>query len=256
GWEGAYYVIAIAIAVIGIPAVLWLVSEPTVAAAGGMPKTTDAILPGVPFRKAIRTRAWIFITLALVFAATAPIAMRQNAVDFYAQTGIDAATVSLSLSVLFSTSIVGLLIGGTILDRMSRPWIVAVLLAGAPVGLALALVNNGSAALLYISMALLGIVAGVESALGPALIAKYFGLKSFAALQGLTLAITSPALALSPYLVSAIKAGSGSYTVPLLVLAGITMIAVILTVLLPKYPAPWVLHMPPRDAAPGQATAD
>lgn len=242
GWDGTFYLIAMAIAIIGIPAVLWLISEPKAVAVAAMPKTVDVNLPGVPFEKAIPTRAWIFITLFLIFSAAGPIAIRLTAVDFYGQNGIDAATVSLALSVLFSTSVIGLLATGTVLDRASHPWVVAVLLATVPVGLVLALVNSGSVVLLYVSMAFLGFASGAESTLGPTLIARYFGLKSFAALQGLTLAITSPILALSPFLVSVIKAASGSYAVPLWILTGSGVIAVILAALLPQYPGPWVVQ--------------
>lgn len=248
GWDGAYYLIAIAIALIGIPTVLWLISEPKPAAGAAMPKTVEANLPGVPFREAVPTRAWIFITLFLIFSAAGPIAMRLTAVDFYGQNGIDPATVSLALSVLFSTSVIGLLGAGTVLDRASRPWVVAALLATVPVGLVLALVNTGSVVLLYVSMAFLGFASGAESTLGPALIARYFGLKSFAALQGLTLAITSPILALSPFFVTVIKVASGSYAAPLLMLTGFGVIAVILAALLPKYPRPWVGVVQNRDA--------
>jgi cyanate permease len=104
-------------------------------------------------------------------------------------------------------------------------------------------------------MALLGFETGAESALGPALIARYFGLRSFGALQGLFLAITGVALALAPYAVSELKAVTGSYTAPLLVLVGLTAFAVVLAVLLPKYPRSWVLRTPARDAVPGQQTA-
>lgn len=247
GWDGTYYLIAMAIALIGIPAVLWLISEPKAIPVAAMPKTVDANLPGVPFKKAIPTRAWIIITLFLILSAVGPIAMRMTAVDFYGQNGIDPATVSLALSVLFGTSVMGLLGAGAVLDRASRPWVVAALLATVPVGLVLALVNTGSVVLLYVSMAFLGFASGAESTLGPALIARYFGLKSFAALQGLTLAITSPILALSPFFVTVIKVASGSYAVPLLILTGSGVIAVILAALLPKYPKPWVSVVQNKD---------
>ncbi|MVA54642.1 MFS transporter [Agrobacterium vitis] len=254
GWNGAYYVIATAIAVIGIPAAFWLISEPKVSTAVDVPKTVDVNLPGVPFKEAIPTRAWISITLFIAFAAAGPIAMRQNAVDFYGQTGIDPATVSLALSLCFSTSVIGLLAAGAVLDRANHPWVVAVLLATVPIGLALALVNSGNPALLYLSMALLGFATGAESTLGPTLIARYFGLKSFAALQGLSLAITSPALALAPFLVSVVKTSSGSYVAPLLILTAIALVAVILAAMLPRYPKPWVLHLPSADTVPDRAT--
>jgi MFS family permease len=253
GWDGVYYVIAIAIAVVGIPAALWLISEPKVSAFAG-PRLLEAHLPGVPFRRAVRTRAFVFIVLLLTLASTGPIAIRQNAVDFFGHDGIDAATVSLGLSVLFTTSVVGLLVSGTVLDHARHPWVVAVLIATVPIGLVLALVNGGSLVLFFVALALLGFATGVESAIGPALIARYLGLKSFGALQGLMLAVTGAALALAPYGVSAIKDASGSYTVPLLVLLGLTGIGVVLAVLLPRYPRPWVLKVSAEDAVPGQPT--
>jgi MFS family permease len=247
GWDGVYYVVAIGIAVIGIPAALWLISEPKVAAVGALPKMLDANLPGVPFRRAIRSRAWISVVLILTLVGIGPIAMRQNAVDFYDVIGIDAATVSLSLSVLFSVSVIGLLLGGTVLDRARHPWVVAVLVGTVPIALVIALLNTGSVPLLFVSMALLGFATGAESVLGPALLAKYFGLKSFGALQGLTLAISGIALALAPYIVSAIQVSSGSFTIPFLVVTALTVVGVIFAVLLPKYPKPWVLTLPDQE---------
>lgn len=258
GWDGVYYVVAIAIAVIGIPTVLWLISEPKVTAVAG-PKLLEAELPGVPFKQAIRTRAWILIVLLLTFVSTGPVSIRQNAVDLFGRNGIDSSTVSLGLSVLFSASVAGLLVAGAVLDRARRPWIVAVLIGTVPVGLALVLVNGSSLALFYVAMAFLGFATGAESALGPALIAKYLGLKSFGSMQGLTLAISGSALALAPYGVSAIKSGTGSYTLPLLLLVVVTGIAVVLALLLPKYPRPWVLRIPAADAvapAPTVPAAD
>jgi len=255
GWDGVYYVIAIAIAVIGIPAVLWLISEPKLAPVDSGPKLMDASLPGVPFRRAVRTRAWIFIVLLLTLASTGPVAIRQNAVDLFGHDGIDAATVSFGLTVLFTASVIGLLASGTVLDHARHPWVVAVLIATVPIGLALALLNDGSLELFYLAMALLGFATGVESAIGPALIARYLGLKSFGALQGLMLAITGSALALAPYAVSAVHEASDSYTVPLVALIGLTGIAVVLAVLLPRYPRPWVLSTPAEEAAPAQPAA-
>lgn len=254
GWDGVYYIVAIGIALIGIPAALWLVSEPKVVATGPLPKMMDANLPGVPFRRALRSRAWIFVVLILTFVGIGPIAMRQNAVDFYGGIGIDAATVSLSLSLLFTASVIGLLLGGLVLDRARHPWVVAVLVGTVPVALAIALLNSGSVPLLFLSMALLGFATGAESALGPALLAKYFGLKSFGALQGLTLAISGVALALAPYLVSAMHASSGSFMLAFLVVTALTVVGAILAILLPRYPKPWVLVVPNDLSLPSDLT--
>jgi MFS family permease len=238
GWNGTYFLVAAVIALVGIPSAVFLISEPTSAPMSMPTRPGKALpgLPGIPLRKAVPTRTWIFIALFLAFAAAGPMAVRQNAVGFFGERGFSAATVSVSLSALFIASIVGLLLGGLILDRTRRPWVVAPIMAAVPAGLVLAVVNHGSTPLLFAAMILLGFATGAESALGPYLIARYFGLVSFAQLQGLTLAISTLSLGLSPYLIGAGQAATGSYTVPVIALTVLTAIGVVLAALLPKFP--------------------
>jgi MFS family permease len=238
GWDGAYTVVAIAIAILAIPTALFLLSEPKIElAASSAPSRRNA--PGTSLREALKTRTWIFITLFLALAAAGPMTLRQNAVNFLGERGFDSATVAVSQSVLFIASIIGLFSGGMILDRASRPWVIVPILAAVPIGLVLAYVNHGVVPLLFVATALLGFATGAESALGPFLIARYFGQKSFAQLQGLTLAISTLALGLSPFLVSVVQSATGSYFVPFTVLTVLTGLAVLLAVFLPDYPTEW-----------------
>jgi MFS family permease len=243
GWNGTYLLMAAVIALVGIPSAVFLISEPT-ASRMALPARTGPgkALPGLPglsLRKAVSTRTWIFIALFLAFAAAGPMAVRQNAVGFFGERGFSAAMVSVSLSALFIASIVGLLLGGLVLDRTDRPWVVVPIMAAVPLGLVIASVNQGSTPLLFVAMILLGFATGAESALGPYLIARYFGLASFAQLQGLTLALSTLSLGLSPYLISAGETATGSYTVPVIALTVLTAVGVVLAALLPKFPPPW-----------------
>lgn len=254
GWENTYYLVAIAIAVLAIPAAMWLISEPANvrrATAKGIPDSSA--LPGFTLKKAVRTRAWIYIALFLAFAAAGPMAVRLNSVDFFGERGFDSSTIAFSLSALFIASIIGLMVGGTTLDRSRRahPWIVVPMIAAVPAGLLISFFNQGNVPLLFIGMALLGFATGAESSLGPFLIARYFGLKAFAQIQGLTLAISTLSLGLAPFLISALSISMGSYTAPFMALTVLTLIATLLAALLPKYPAPW--RMPrPAEGVPDQ----
>lgn len=245
GWAGTYYAVATAIAVLAVPATLFLLSEPAHAMGPSFPKPSRnkadlEDVPGVPMGSALRSRTWICIALSLALAAAGPMAVRQNAVIFFAERGFDPATVAISQSVLFVASIVGLFLGGMILDRARRPWVIVPLLATVPVGLVLSYFNHGNVPLLFISTTFLGFATGAESSLGPFLIARYFGLKCFAQLQGLTLAISTLALGMAPFLVSALQTAMGSYSVPFAALTALTILAVLLAFLLPKYPAEWI----------------
>ncbi|OIJ67761.1 MFS transporter [Streptomyces mangrovisoli] len=237
GWKGTYFVAAGLIAVVALPTALFLVSEPAVPTA--VPTKAPPPLPGVELRKALSTRVWISITVALALAAAGTMTMRQIAVDFFGERGFSEATVSLAVSGLFTASVVGLFVGGLALDRTDRPWVVVPMLAAVPAGLLVGFLDHGSTPLLYVTMFLLGFAYGAESALGPFLIARYFGLAAFGQLQGLTLAIATLSLGLAPYLVSAAEGWTGSYTGPVLTLLVLTLAAVVLTALLPKFPPAW-----------------
>ncbi|MER5520708.1 MFS transporter [Streptomyces sp. NPDC002763] len=253
GWKGTYLLVGAVIALVAIPTAVFLISEPVGPEPVGPPVTGSGVelprLPGIPLRKAVRTRVWISITASLAFAAAGPMTVRQNAVDFFSERGFGEATVSLSLSALFAASVVGLLVGGMILDRTDRPRVVVPMLAAVPVALLIALLNHNSTPLLFVAMILLGFATGAESSLGPFLIARYFGLASFAQLQGLTLAISTLSLGMSPFLVSAVQSATGSYTVPVLTLTALTMVAVVLAAVLPKFPAPWTIEKFPDQTA-------
>jgi MFS family permease len=268
GWQGTYLLVAAAIALVAIPTTVFLISEPAVPVepvepTGPMgltepmeptkrrmtgPEAGLPQLPGIPLGKAVRTRVWLSITVSLAFAAAGPMTVRQNAVDFFDERGFTEATVSLSLSALFAASVAGLLVGGMILDRTDRPRVVVPMLAAVPVGLLIAFANHGSTPLLFVAMILLGFATGAESSLGPFLIARYFGLASFAQLQGLTLAISTLSLGMSPFLVSAMQSVTGSYTVPVLALTALTVVAVVLAAVLPKFPPPWKTENAPEQA--------
>ncbi|AOS39324.1 MFS transporter permease [Pseudomonas brassicacearum] len=244
GWSGAYFVMAGLIAVLGIPSGLFLISEPAGRSLGRfLPMPVASLrkhdVPGVSLGAAIKTRTWISITFFLAITAAGPMTVRQNSVDFFQQRGFDLGDIALSQSILFMASIVGLLIGGMVLDRSRRPWIIAPLLAMVPMGLIIAYGNHGSVPLLYIAMGALGFATGAESALGPFLIARYFGPKAFAQLQGLTLAICSLSFGLTPFVASVMALAVGSYFIPFAILIGLTMVAVVAAALLPGYPPEW-----------------
>jgi MFS family permease len=244
GWGGSYFVVAGMIAVLGIPSALFLISEPENPAAGKrlpMPGSHVNLenAAGIPLKTAIRTKTWISITFFLAITAAGPMTVRQNSVDFFQQRGFGLNDIAFSQSVLFVASVVGLFLGGMILDRSRRPWVIAPLLAMVPIGLTLAYFNHGSVFLLYVAMGSLGFATGAESALGPFLVGRYFGPKAFAQIQGLTLAICSLSFGLTPFLTSAMATASGSYFIPFAVLTGLTMVAVVSGALLPNYPKEW-----------------
>ncbi|TMR12774.1 hypothetical protein ETD86_31815 [Nonomuraea turkmeniaca] len=113
-------------------------------------------------------------------------------------------------------------------------------------GLLIMIGSHGTAWSLFLAMCLLGLVTGAETTIGPYLLGRYFGLRNFAQLQGLTLGLLTLPVAVVPVMAQGAGEKAGTYTG---VLVGLTAVSLILTVMayyLPRYPS----SAPITDTAP------
>ncbi|WP_329351911.1 MFS transporter [Streptomyces sp. NBC_01261] len=243
GWRATYMVLGASVLLIVFPAQVFLLTEPKRAAqtAENQPGPSLPLAPeaaGMPLGKALRTRAWLLMVVILTLSAGVAMSVRLNAVSLFDERGYSATTVSLSVSVLLVASIVGQFLAGFTLDRSTSardfvPYSVCLL-----VGTVSIFVANGSVWPLYFSMALLGLMTGAESTVGPYLVARYFGLRAFAQLQGLSLGIVIfVGIGLLPILTQASAERTGGYGTALVVASLAGALTLSLLFLLPRYPA-------------------
>jgi hypothetical protein len=85
--------------------------------------------------------------------------------------------------------------------------------------------------------ALIGVGAGGEAAITPYLLTRYFGLRAFSALYGLTWTFYAAAGTTGPVILGRAFDSTGSYTSLLVVLAGALSVAAAANLLLPRYGA-------------------
>ncbi|WP_427918772.1 MFS transporter [Streptomyces sp. cg40] len=247
GWRATFVLLGVAILLIVAPAQMFLLSEPDkVQQEGSVPAFPEGVpdtmpvpaeLPGVPLRKAIRSRTWLLSTVIFMLAGGAVLSVSQNAVSLLGDHGYSSGTVSLSLSAQFISSVVGLILAGVILDRARSPWVIVPFVACVLVALVLVISVYDTVPVLFLAMCLLGVVRGAESTIGPYLIARYFGPRDFAQLQGLTLGITILAMGVIPVIVQTAAEQTSSYNGPLLVLIVACAVALVMAFFLPRYPA-------------------
>ncbi|WP_427918797.1 MFS transporter [Streptomyces sp. cg40] len=245
GWRTTYLLLAASILLIVFPAQLFLLSEPVPAPreAGG---ETDAEqpplreqLPGIPFTTALRTRAWLVLAAVLVLVAGVGMSVRLNAVSLFHDRGYSAADVSLSVSVLLVASIAGQILAGVVLDRSKAPRAFAPFVLCLVVGTAVVFAARGGQWALFLSMGLLGAVIGAESTIGPYLVGRYFGLRDFGQIQGMTLGlVTLVGVGLIPVLAQRTAEQTGGYDTTLFALLGAGLLGLLLTFALPRYPRP------------------
>lgn len=241
GWRPTYLLIALGILLLVFPAQYFLLSEPTrdpadIAAkkAGRGPRE----LPGMPLGATLRSRGWLLMATVMVLIAAVAMSVRLNAVSLFGDRGYSSTTVSLSLSVLLVSSIVGQFLAGVAMDRSRNARTLAPFVVCLVVGTVAIFAATGGTLALLLAMALLGVVMGAESSVAPYLVARYFGLRAFAQIQGMTLGVVALfGVGLSPILFQGAAEATGDYTGPLIALSAVSVLTLALVFLLPRYPA-------------------
>jgi cyanate permease len=84
---------------------------------------------------------------------------------------------------------------------------------------------------------LIGLGLGAEADLTPYLLARYFGLRSFSTLYGLTWTAYAIAGAIGPVWMGKVFDATGSYTSLLTTMSAVTLVSAAMLLALPRYPA-------------------
>ena len=140
---------------------------------------------GMTVAAALRTAAFWILALITILSAFSENGLVTNLASILTQHGVLVGTAALALSVRGGAGIIGRLLVGFAIDRVSPERIQSLVLALAAAGtLIFAFAGSGWAALL--GAAVLGVGLGSEADVGPYLLARYFGRRHFSVLYGLT----------------------------------------------------------------------
>jgi MFS family permease len=148
--------------------------------------------------------------------------------------GITPGDAALCASLLGGSSVLGRVGVGWLLDRFfgARVAFVVNLITAAGIFL---LARASSFPAGCFAAALIGIGAGGEAAITPYLLTRYFGLRAFSTLYGLTWTFYAAAGAIGPVILGRAFDLTGSYTSLLVVLAAALALAAAMNLLLPRY---------------------
>ncbi len=125
---------------------------------------------------------------------------------------------------------------GWLLDRLPGAWVAFAFLRFASSDILL-LARLASFSLGCIAAVLMGLGAGGTSSTTPYLLARYFGLRSFSALYGLTWTFYAIAGGTGPVLLGPVFDRTGSYTSAMTMLGFASSVGAALMLLLPTYSA-------------------
>jgi predicted MFS family arabinose efflux permease len=207
GWRGAYVGLGLLPLLIAFPVALFMFKDhPPVAIAPVAPATV-----GLTLRQTLRQWRFWLMAIAFVpisFALAGPIPNMENILK---TGGVDGATVLRLTPFIGLSALSGRLAGGWLFDRFWGPGI-AFLILCAP-GISCWILAHGplgfDAALL--SIVLIGFAVGVEYDMMAFFVARYFGLRSYAATYGILYVFFSLGAGAGPLLYGRAFDATGSY---------------------------------------------
>src|SRR5690606_39558951 len=163
-----------------------------------------AIVWGIPVRRVVRTRAFVFSGLAMIAISFSTTAMLVHQVPFMeAHLSASKSAAAFTVTIYTITSIVGRMGLGMLGDRIEKRTLIATCAALIGSGiLVLSLATNYWQAVVGIMLVAPGF--GGTIPLRPALMADYFGLRYFGTVNGIAALMNTTGGALGPSAVGAI----------------------------------------------------
>lgn len=240
GWRGAALTLGVAVVAIGLPTVLLFVRE--------RPRDrrdTRAEAAGATASEGLRSRIFWILVVVLFFSSIAQNGAIAHLAALLTDRGVAPGDAAIALSAMGGASLAGRLITGWLLDRFFAGRVSCGLLTIAAAG-AFLLSSASSRPMGIAAAALIGFGMGGQADVTPYVLSRYFGLRAFSTLYGLTWTAYAFAGALGPVLMGKAFDATGSYERLLVMLALGTFAVGALMLWLPRY----------ADAARASASAD
>lgn len=239
GWRAAYVSLGALALLLGLP-----LSWRYIVERGPVQKESAAVAhSGLTWQQGARSFAFWIIVAVLFVSSVGMNGAITHLSALLTDRGITPRDAALCASILGGSSVLGRIGTGWLLDRFfgARVAFVVSLITASGI-LLLATANSFAAA--SIAAALIGVGAGGEAAITPYLLTRYFGLRAFSTLYGLTWTFYAVAGATGPVILGRAFDATGSYASLLVVLAGALAVAAAANFLLPKYPDPFCIGLP------------
>jgi MFS family permease len=230
GWRAAYLSLGGLALLLGLPLSWRYIRE-----RGGVRReTTPVAHSGLTWQQGLRSFPfWIIVAVLFVSSVSMNGAITQLSA-LLTDRGVSPGDAALCVSLLGGFSVLGRIGVGWLLDRFFGARVALVVNLATAAGIFL-LAHASTFSAGCFAAALIGIGAGGEAAITPYLLTRYFGLRAFSTLYGLTWTFYAAAGAIGPVILGRAFDLTGSYTSLLVVLATALSLAAVMNLFLPKY---------------------
>ena len=231
GWRTAYASLGGLALILGLPLSWRYIRERPVAAH----EATPIAHSGTTWQQGLRSYAFWVITAILFVSSMSMNGAITHLSALLTDRGIAARNAALCASMLGGSSLLGRIVVGWLLDRFFGPHVAFAINVITALGVFL-LARATSFPAGCLAAGLIGVGAGGEAATTPYLLTRYFGLRAFSTLYGLTWTFYAAAGAIGPVILGRAFDATGSYASLLVLLAAALGVAAAMNLLLPTYP--------------------
>ena len=229
GWRSSFAILGAAVLAIGLPCASLVRERPR---SHHVPSTR--IATGASVSEGVRSGIFWIIILELFLISISQNGAIAHLSALLTDRGISPGNAALAVSGMGASILAGRLITGWLLDNYFAPRVGFFLFVLSALGTFL-LADAHSLAQGVMAAALIGFGMGGEGDITPYLLSRYFGLRSFSTLYGLTWTAYAVAGAVGPVIMGRAFDLTGSYRGLLLQLSVVTFVAAALMLLLPHY---------------------
>jgi MFS family permease len=230
GWCAAYASLGGLALLLGLPLSWRYIRERGVIGNDSAPVTHS----GTTWQQGLRSFAFWIITAILFVSSISMNGAITHLSALLTDRGLTAGNAALCASVLGGSSLLGRIVVGWLLDRFFGPRVALAINFITALGVFLLARATGFPAG-CLAAAVIGIGAGGEAAITPYLLTRYFGLRAFSTLYGLTWTFYAAAGAVGPVILGRAFDATGSYASLLTLLAAVLGLAAATNLLLPRY---------------------
>lgn len=236
GWRGTFFTLAAGGLLVALPLIWMLLATSGRGSsgrpAGAIPLEGETQRPGLTIREVLRsTRFWRLVATMLLTAAGVS-TLFYHFQPMLRDAGVSAVTAASYAAVTGPTLIIGRILGGYLLDRMSARLVAAVSFALPAAACLILMQYDGSMTMGLLAAVIIGLSFGAEGDVVAYLTAQYFGLRHYAFTYAIVYGVYAFAFGLSPVIAGAVFDVFGSYNSMLaLLIVGLLLSAVIVALL-------------------------
>jgi MFS family permease len=197
-------------------------------------KATPVAHTGSSWREGLRSSPFWIVTAILFVSSISMNGAITHLSALLTDRGLTTARAALCAAILGGSSLLGRIFVGWLLDRFFGPYVAFAINGITALGIFI-LGRADTFIAGSLAAALIGVGAGGEAAMTPYLLTRYFGLRAFSTLYGLTWTFYAAAGAIGPVILGRTFDVTGSYASLLTLLASALGIMALSNFLLPRY---------------------